>query len=76
MSANEETQMNIPTFHFDEANSDEEYAYIDVLGGATVVIKRGDNGLSVEVFPAQVSDSPVAEMWATWAELNPEETEK
>ena len=68
--------MSIPAFHFDEANSDEEYAFIDVPGAATVVIKREDDGLSVEVFPAQVSDSPVAKTWAAWTEFNPEEIEK
>jgi len=65
--------MSIDAFHYDEANSDEEYAYIDVSGGATVVIKREDDGVSVEIFPAQVSHASVAEAWATWSEVNPDE---
>jgi len=60
--------MSIEAFHYDEASSDEEYAFIDVFGGATVVIKRGGDGVSVKIFPAWESDGPVAETWATWAE--------
>jgi hypothetical protein len=67
--------MSNEAFHYDEANSDETYAFIDVFGGATVVINRGDDGVSVEIFPAQVSDSPVAETWATWAEVSSGEQE-
>jgi len=67
--------MSNEAFHYDEANSDENHAFIDVFGGATVVINRGDDGVSVEIFPAQVSDSPVAETWATWAEVSSDEQE-
>jgi hypothetical protein len=67
--------MSIEAFHYDEANTDEKHAFIDVFGGATVVITRGDDGVSVEIFPAQVSDSPVAETWVTWAEVISHEQE-
>ena len=61
--------MTLSTFHFDEANSDDEILFIDVAGGGTVVIKRGDDGISVEIHSLAVSDGPVGETWATWADL-------
>jgi len=61
--------MSIDAFHFDEANSDNELLFIDIEGGGTVVIRRGDDGVSVEIHSLAVSDGPVAETWATWSEL-------
>ena len=62
--------MSIDAFHFDEANSDDERLFIDVAGGGTVVITRGDDGVSVEIYSLAVSDGPVTETWATWSELS------
>ena len=67
--------MSIEAFQYDEASSDETYDFSDVLGGATVVIKRGDDGVSVKIFPAWESDGPVAETWATWDEVSSDEQE-
>lgn len=51
------------TFKIDKDNSDEEYLYVDVFGKGTVVIKREDEGIVVDIFPFHVVDEPVGTMW-------------
>lgn len=47
------------SFHIDEDNSDNEYLYVDVVGKGTVVIKKEDEGIVVDIFGI---DSKVREM--------------
>ena len=51
------------SFRIDEDNSDKEYLYVDVQGKGTVVIKREDEGIVVDIYPFHVVDEPVATMW-------------
>ena len=52
------------TFHIDETNSDETYLYIDIPSkNASIVIKREDNGIVIDIFPAIASSEPVASLW-------------
>ena len=60
------------SFHVDEANSDEQYLYVDSAHG-TIAIKLEDEGIVVDLFPLQVSDAPVASTWATYDELKPKQ---
>ena len=60
---------SFPNFLFDQLNTDGERAYVDVPGYGTVVIVRGDEGLSILVYPFKVVDEPVVETYATLAEL-------
>jgi len=41
--------MSIPAFHFDGVSSDDETAFIDIIGGFVMTIERQDNGLAVSV---------------------------
>ena len=50
-------------FYIDKDNSDDEYLYVDVQGKGTVVIKKEDEGIVVDIFPFHVVDEPVATMW-------------
>lgn len=67
--------MRVESFYYDTANSDDKTAYIDVLGGATVAIEIGKDGVSVSIYSAFVSDRHVAHTSATWAAVNPDEQE-
>lgn len=58
-----------PTYMIDDANSDDEYLYIDIAGGASLCVKTTDEGIIVDLYPAQVADSSIATMGATWAEI-------
>lgn len=60
-------------FNIDHDNSDEEYLYVDVQGKGTVVIKREDEGIVVDIFPFHVVDEPVATMWVHDNDLMEEE---
>ncbi len=65
--------MKHPLFKIDENASDGQYLYIDVKDRGTVVIKREDEGIVVDVFPFQVVDEPVATTWAHLNDLFPQE---
>lgn len=58
-------------FCVDDTNSDDQYLFVDVEGRGTVVIKREDEGLVVDVLPFQVVDTPVASLWAHMNDLFP-----
>ncbi len=60
-------------FRVDTANSDDEYLYVDVFGGATICIKRTDEGVIVDMYSSAVKDDAVATMGATWNEIIPSE---
>lgn len=67
-------------FYIDKDNSDDEYLYVDVIGKGTVVIKKEDEGIVVDIFgiDSKVGDmsdarEPIASTWATNEELNEEE---
>lgn len=69
------------TFYIDQANSDSEYLYVDIIGKGTVVIKNESEGIVVDIFGidskvGNMSDArePVASTWATNEELNEEES--
>ena len=57
------------TFEIDKLNSDDEYLYVDVAGIGTVVIKKDEEGIAVDIFPLHVVDEPVASTWALNNEL-------
>lgn len=38
------------SFYVDVDNSDDEYLYVDVIGRGTVVIKKEDEGIAVDIF--------------------------
>ena len=56
-------------FIIDEVNSDDEYLYIDVAGCGTVVIKKDEEGIAVDIFPLYIKDNPIASCWALYTEL-------
>lgn len=56
-------------FVVDEANSDEQYCYIDLPGVGTVSIKRENEGVVVDIFSLHVSDEPVASCYAFYSDL-------
>ena len=58
--------MSNQPFHFDEDMTDDEYAYVDVFGGATVVIHNTDDGIHVSI----VADDHVTGCFATWSEIS------
>ena len=60
------------TFVIDKNNSDEQYLYVDVDGKGTVVIKREEEGIVVDIYPFHVSDNPVASTWVHDNDLVPE----
>lgn len=60
-------------FTIDEVNSDDEYLYVDVLGKGTVVIKREEEGIVVDIFPFHVVDEPIATTWVHDNDLKEEE---
>ena len=62
-------------FRIDKDNSDDEYLYVDVAGKGTVVIKREDEGIVVDIYPFHVVDEPVATMWVNDNDLAKEEDE-
>ena len=53
------------TFKIDKINSDEEYLFIDIPNAdKTVVIKRDDEGIVLDVFPmSKVVDEPITSTW-------------
>lgn len=59
-------------FVIDEANSEGDYLYVDVQGKGTVVIKREDEGIVVDIYPFNVTDEPVASTWAHDSDLTGE----
>jgi len=63
----------LPTFVVDKYNSDDEYCYVDITGIGTVVIKKDEEGIAVDIFPLHVVDEPVASCWALYSELTEEE---
>jgi len=57
-------------FKIDKTNSDEQYLYVDIEGRGTVVIKREDEGIVVDIYPLhKFDDEPVVSTWATTNEL-------
>lgn len=57
----------------DEANTSETQLYIDIPSRTcSVEIHLTDDGIIVNVWPAQVADEPVATCWASKSELAPE----
>lgn len=48
------------TFSIDKVNSDNQYLFVDVAGVGTVVIKREEAGIVVDIYPLHVVDAPVA----------------
>lgn len=63
-------------FHIDEANSDDQYLYVEVTGFGTVCVKREDEGIVVDIFRRMPTDDPdrdcVASTWAHVSDLNPQ----
>ena len=47
-------------WQIDNNNSDEECLYVDIEMLATVRIKANEQGISVNIFPFNVSDKPLA----------------
>lgn len=62
-----------PNFIVDENASEGPYLYVDVKDRGTVVIKREDEGIVVDVFPFVVVDEPVATTWAHLNDLFPQD---
>jgi hypothetical protein len=60
------------TFKIDKTNSDEKYLYVDVADKGTVVIKKTDEGIVVDIYPSHMVDEPVASTYAFNTELNNE----
>jgi len=57
------------TFKVDEANSDDEYFYVDVPSkGITVAIKAEGEGVVVDLYSMQVSDESLASTYAFTSE--------
>jgi hypothetical protein len=60
-------------YTIDVANSDEEYLYVELKQGVTVVIKATDEGIVIDAFPQHTQDGtisePVTTTWATWSEF-------
>jgi hypothetical protein len=63
----------LDSFKIDDANSDEQYLFVDVVGFGTVQIKREEEGIVVDIFPFHVVDEPVASTWAHISDLIDEE---
>ena len=68
------------SFYVDMDNSDDEYLYVDVIGKGTVVIKKEDEGIVVDIFgiDSKVGDmskarGPVATTWVHDNDLMEEE---
>jgi hypothetical protein len=57
------------TFRIDELNSDNEYLFVDVDGICTVIIKRDEEGVAVDIYPLAVADEPLVSTWVTNNEL-------
>ena len=60
---------NHKMFSIDDANSDDEYLWVDVFGRGTVMIKAEEEGIVVDIFPFGVVDEPVAGTWADMSVL-------
>tara|TARA_R100000458_G_scaffold59014_2_gene68421 strand:- start:910 stop:1104 length:195 start_codon:yes stop_codon:yes gene_type:complete len=60
------------TFKIDKTNSDEKYLFIDIPNAdKTVVIKRDDEGIVVDVFPmSRVVDEPITSTWCLDTDSN------
>lgn len=60
-----EVKIMTNTFKIDKINSDEEYLFIDIPNAdKTVVIKRDDEGIVLDVFPmSKVVDEPITSTW-------------
>ena len=72
--------MTNKTFYIDKDNSDDEYLYVDVIGKGTVVIKKEDEGIVVDIFGidskvGEMSEArdPVATTWVHDSDLMEEE---
>lgn len=50
------------SFYVDMDNSDDEYLYVDVIGKGTVVIRKEDEGIAVDIFGIETR-GPVATTW-------------
>lgn len=61
--------MNLPSFHVDQSNSDDESLFVDIPGVGTVILQKGSDSLTVSVFPLHVSDNPVAEFEVAYGKL-------
>lgn len=64
-------------FRIDEANSDDQYLYVEVTGFGTVRVKREDEGIVVDIFRHSPTNNPdrdcVASTWAHISDLNPQQ---
>lgn len=60
-------------FRVDEDNNDDEHFYVDVLGKGTVMIIANQDGVSVDIFPFQVVDKPLASMYVLNEDFEEEE---
>ena len=58
-------------FVVDEDSTDEQHFYVDTPLG-TFALQITDEGLLCDIFPLQVSDSPVASCYAFTSELTEE----
>jgi len=52
----------------DQANSDVDTVWLNVVGGGSVCIKRTDEGIVIDVLPQ--NGDPVASTYAFWNELH------
>jgi len=59
----------VKTFQVDEASSDDERMYIDILSRASVCINVTDEGIIIDVWAAKVEDAPAATLSVTWDEV-------
>lgn len=57
-------------FYVDKDNNDDEHFFLDVAGKGTVMIVSNDTGVSVDIFPAQVADKPIASMYVLNEDFN------
>lgn len=60
----------VSQFFVDKDNNDDEHFFLDVAGKGTVMIVSNDTGVSVDIFPAQVADKPIASMYVLNEDFN------
>lgn len=53
----------------DRMSSDDRDLYVNIAGTGSVVVKRTADGVSVDIYPFDIVDGPVASAWAANADL-------
>jgi hypothetical protein len=60
---------NIPSFHIDNINSDDDSLFVDIPGVGTVCIRKDSDALHIDVFRLHVSDAPVVSLKVDYEKL-------